>query len=91
MNAAGESYLRLWDADGCIEMNQAYEIQEYIPNSLAIGDDGGCDALIYINIDNNTGLYIASFAVLEEWEYIASSLERFLVFGEGIETYKKWA
>nr|WP_317358938.1 hypothetical protein [uncultured Tyzzerella sp.] len=29
-------YLRLWGAEGCIEMNCAYEIQRYIPNSLAI-------------------------------------------------------
>lgn len=37
----GESYIRIWGAPGCMEMNDAYNIQKYIPNSLAIGDDEG--------------------------------------------------
>jgi hypothetical protein len=91
MQVAGEYYLRLWDVDRCIDLNQAYNIQEDIPTSLAIGSDGGGSVLIYMNIDNNFGLYLAPLACLyepaDDCEYIAPSLERFLVFAEGIDAY----
>ena len=32
---------------GCIEMNEAYDIQGFMLASLAIGDDEGGNALIY--------------------------------------------
>lgn len=35
------SYIRIWGAAGCSEMNAAYHIQDYIPHALAIGDDEG--------------------------------------------------
>ena len=44
-----EKYIRIWGAVGCIEMNEAYHIQKYIPNSLAIGDDECGNVVLYAN------------------------------------------
>jgi hypothetical protein len=75
MEVAGDRYLRFWDVDSCIELNQAYNIQEDIPTSLAIGDDGGTSVLIYMSIDNNFGLYLAPLGCFyepaDDCEYIS--------------------
>ncbi|MFR4987277.1 MAG: hypothetical protein ACLUCH_07775 [Lachnospirales bacterium] len=47
-----DKYLRLWRTDGFIEMNCCYEIQKYIPNSLAIGDNEEGSAILYLNHNN---------------------------------------
>ena len=38
-------------------MNEAYNIQQYISKSLAIGDDECCNALLYANGHNGFGLF----------------------------------
>lgn len=53
-----EKYIRIWGANGCIEMNNAYHIQKYIPNSLAIGDDECGNAVLYANGNNGWGVYM---------------------------------
>ena len=85
----GEKYIRIWGANGCIEMNDAYHIQKYIPNSLAIGDDECSNAVLYANGNNGFGVYMVSFSDLgvEEMVYIADSLEEFLVNEEGIDIF----
>ena len=45
VNVSDQMYIRIWGASGCIEMNEVYEVQKYLPNSLAIGDDEGGGAL----------------------------------------------
>lgn len=79
-------YLRVWGASGCIEMNEAYNIQKYIPQSLAIGDDEGGNALIYATGANGFGLYAAAWNDLEveEMKYISDSLTSLLVSGKGV-------
>ena len=52
-----KKYLRIWGAAGCMEMNEAYNIQQYISKSLAIGDDECCNALLYANGHNGFGLF----------------------------------
>ncbi len=47
INVKNEIYIRIWGPTDCIEMNEAHDIQKYIPNSLAIGDDEGGIAIIY--------------------------------------------
>ena len=85
----GEKYIRIWGANGCIEMNDAYHIQKYIPNSLAIGDDECSNAVLYANGNNGFGVYMVSFGDLgiDEIVYIADSLEAFLVNEEGIDIF----
>ena len=84
-----EKYIRIWGASGCIEMNSAYNIQKYIPDSLAIGDDECSNAVLYANGANGFGVYMVSFGDLDadEMVYIADSLEAFFVKEEGIDIF----
>ena len=84
--------LRLWGAKGCIEMNEAYHIQQYIPNSLAIGDDECCNVLLYAEGEKGFGLYIVSLSDLEEnaMVNIADSLKTFLVDGIGLNVFNSY-
>ncbi len=84
-----KKYIRIWGANGCVEMNDAYYIQKYIPRSLAIGDDECCNVVLYAYGKNGFGIYIVPFNDLdvEEMIYIADSLESFFVNGEGVDTF----
>ena len=86
-----EKYIRIWGADSCIEMNEAYYIQENIPNSLAIGDDEGGNALIYTTGHKGFGLYVIAFNNLDvdELQYVSSSLSHLLINNVGIDIIKK--
>lgn len=82
-----QRYIRIWGAEGCIEMNEAYSIQNYIPKSLAIGDDEGGNAIIYATGEYGFGLYAVAFNDLEYdgLIYISKSLKRLLIDLEGLE------
>jgi len=84
-----KKYIRIWGASGCIEMNTAYCIQKYIPNSLAIGDDECCNILLYAYGYEGFGVYMVSLSDLdiEEMVFIADSLEDFLVNEKGVEIF----
>lgn len=85
-----DKILRIWGASGCIEMNEAYNIQKYLPRSWAIGDDEGGYAIVYaIGDDDETGVYAVSFSDLDDNEkiFIAPSLFDFLTKGTGITTF----
>ncbi|MEI5907331.1 SMI1/KNR4 family protein [Bacillus spongiae] len=88
INVSNQMYIRIWGASGCIEMNEAYEVQRYLPNSLAIGDDEGGGALIYLHGKEGFGLYHNRFADLdiEEAVRIAPSLTELLVNNVGVNT-----
>ncbi|MDD4049356.1 MAG: SMI1/KNR4 family protein [Clostridia bacterium] len=90
INVDNEKYIRIWGATGCVEMNEAYSIQEYIPKSLAIADDEGGNALIYVIVDNSLKLCKVAFNDLDvdELQEISSSLEDLLVNEVGIEVVK---
>lgn len=79
--------IMIWGVDRCIEMNNAYEIQQYIPKSLAIGDDGYGNALIYATGERGFGLYVIALNDLEidELQYVASSLSDLLINNVGID------
>jgi hypothetical protein len=90
INVYGEKYIRIWGADGCIEMNDAYYIQENIPNSLAIADDEGGNALIYTTGEKGFGLYVIAFNDLDvdELQYVSNSLSNLLINNVGIDVIK---
>ncbi|UZQ49373.1 SMI1/KNR4 family protein [Clostridium kluyveri] len=90
INVDGKKYIRIWGADGCIEMNDAYNIQANIPNSLAIADDEGGNALIYTTGEKGFGLYVIAFNDLDvdELQYVASSLSDLLIKNIGIDVIK---
>ncbi|BBB66586.1 hypothetical protein UNDYM_2333 [Undibacterium sp. YM2] len=83
-----KNYVRIWGPLRCIEMNEAYQIQKYISNSLAIGDDEGGKALIPITGKQGYGLYITGFGDLDadSAEFIAPTLHSFFVDGVGVNT-----
>lgn len=84
-----KKYIRIWGANGCIEMNAAYGIQKYIPSSLAIGDDECCNVLLYANGHEGFGVYMVSLSDLdiEEMVFIADSLEDFFVKEKGLDVF----
>lgn len=85
-------YIRIWDAEWCVEMNDAYAIPEFSPNSLAIGDDEGGKFLIYLVGDKGYGLYLSECGNLgsEEAEFISKTLTDFLLKGGGVNTILYW-
>ncbi|HDR6310635.1 TPA: SMI1/KNR4 family protein [Bacillus cereus] len=87
INVNNEIYIRIWSPEGCIEMNEAHNIQKYIPNSLAIGDDEGGKVLLYANGNEGFGLYMVDFGDLhiEEAIKISPSLKLLLMDGVGVE------
>jgi hypothetical protein len=88
LQVSKQMYIRIWGAAGCLELNEAYHIQKYIPNSLAIGDNEGGSALVYLTGTNGFGLYIIGFGDLDANEavFITTSLEDLLVRNIGIDT-----
>ncbi|AGB83056.1 hypothetical protein D781_2813 [Serratia sp. FGI94] len=83
----GDSYIRIWGVSGCLEMNESYDFQKYIPHSLAIGDDEGGKALFYANGNNGFGLYIVGFGDLDinDATFVSESLYKLLIDGKGAE------
>lgn len=87
INVNNEMYIRIWSPSGCIEMNEAHNVQKYIPNSLAIGDDEGGNVLIYLEGKDGFGLYMLGFGNLdiEDAVLIAPTLRDLLVNNKGID------
>ncbi|CAH02162.1 uncharacterized protein KLLA0_B05269g [Kluyveromyces lactis] len=83
----GKSYIRIWGAEGCIEMNESYHIQKYIPNAIAIGDDEGGQVIFYATGDDGYGLYKVGFGNLdiEDAVFISNSLYDLLMKGNGTD------
>jgi hypothetical protein len=46
-----ESYLVLWSAEELVELNQAYNVKEFISNIILIGSDGAEDAFGFDTIN----------------------------------------
>ncbi|MDM5153725.1 SMI1/KNR4 family protein [Bacillus sp. DX1.1] len=86
INVNNEIYIRILGPTDCIEINEAHNVQNYIPNSLAIGDDEGGKALLYADGKEGFGFYIVDFGDLdiEEAIKISPSLKALLVDGIGI-------
>ncbi len=86
----GGAFLRIWGAAESVAMNEDYEVQRYLPQGLAVGDDGGGNAVIYLNSGSSSGVFLCDFGALDEEEmrFLASSLEDLLTRGIGIEVLK---
>ena len=82
-----ESYIRIWGGRGCIEMNDSYNIQKYIPGALAIGDDEGGEVIFYAQGNHGYGLYLVGFGNLNVNDaiFISDSLKSLLIRGQGID------
>ncbi|MFS1514345.1 SMI1/KNR4 family protein [Chengkuizengella sp. SCS-71B] len=84
--------IRIWGItgmNGVIELNAAYEVQQNIPDSLVIGDDGGDMALLFFNGSDGFGLYLTGFGDLDEETAIKISptLSDFFINKVGVENF----
>jgi hypothetical protein len=84
--------IRFWAPAGVLEMNDAHELQRYIPHAIAVGDDEGGMAFVFMTGRNGRGLYRLSFADPDPMEavFIAESVEALLVSGVGIDRLFAW-
>lgn len=84
-----ESYIRIWGASGCVEMNSSHKIQYYIPKSLAIGDDEEGKVIFYAEGKNGFGLYKVGFGDLDinDAEFVSPSLSALLIDGVDAEVF----
>ena len=80
-----EEFIRIWGAAGCLEMNEAYEITDNIPNCIGIGDDERGNALIWY--PSGEGLYLAGFGCLDidEAKFVSPNLKSLLHDAVGAE------
>ncbi|MFD0590082.1 SMI1/KNR4 family protein [Paenibacillus sp. GCM10027627] len=87
ISVKNEMYIRIWGPITCIEMNEAYSIQKYIPSSLAIGDNEGGKALIYLSGKKGLGLYLVGFGDLDYADavFVASSLKDLFISKTGVK------
>ena len=81
--------LGIWGADKGVELNQGYYIQKYIPDGIAIGDNGGGKALLYANGKKGFGLYLVDFGDLDKEEliYVSKSLKNLLLKEIGMDIF----
>lgn len=84
--------IRFWSPAGVMEMNEAHELQKYLPHALAVGDDEGGMAFVLTTGGNGRGLYRLSFADPDPTVavFIAGSIQALLVFGDGIDRLFAW-
>lgn len=80
-------FLRIWGPAGCIDMNDAYNIQKEIPESLALGDNEGCGFLILLADEAQPGIYLirTSYINRKGAIYLAKNLSDLLVKGENLK------
>jgi hypothetical protein len=71
-------YLRLYGPSHCIEMDEAYSISVRIPGAIAIGDNGGGEAIVFLP---GKGIHRTGYGALDpdEVQFVAGSLEELLV------------
>lgn len=80
-----EQYFRIWGPSGCIEFDEAYLIQKYLPGSFAFGDDEGGSMLIILDGNEGEGIYKVGFGDLdlEGCKFVARNIRSLLIDGIG--------
>lgn len=88
----GRGCIRFWAPAGVLELNVAHELQRYIPEAIAVGDDEGGMVFVFMTGQDGTGLYRLSFADPDPAEavFIAESVEALLLRGVGIDRLFAW-
>ena len=79
--------ITLLEAEDIQQRNIDYEVKEYLPNFLMIGDNGGGVAILMDN--KNQNIFAVGMGVMSEdsLEKISSSLEDFLLVKKGLFNY----
>ncbi|SFU44058.1 SMI1/KNR4 family protein [Butyrivibrio sp. INlla21] len=73
------SYLMLWDKEDIEELNDDYEVNEFLNDSILIGSDGGDTAY---GIDRTGRFFSVPFIGMsnDEMEYLGDSFTEFLEY-----------
>lgn len=81
--------ITLLEAEDIQQRNIDYEVKEYLPNFLMIGDNGGGVAILMDN--KNQNIFAVGMGVMSEdsLEKISSSLEDFLLVKKGMFNYQQ--
>lgn len=45
--SVGDYYVSIWPAEEVLELNEGYEVRQYVPGLLAFGTDGGGEAFAF--------------------------------------------
>lgn len=78
---------RVWDVDGCLEMNEAYDVKRSLPGALAVGDNEAGALLVYLSSVRKPGLYRVSLGDMDvdSAVWIAESLDELLFEAKNVE------
>ena len=73
------SYLVIWSIDEIIELNEEYEVEEYMPNLIYFGSDGG-DMAYAFDKENNMEIIEIPFDSIhiEDKELLGKNFEEFI-------------
>lgn len=84
--------VRFWSPMGVVEMNEAHDLQSYLPSGVAVGDDEGESTYVLMDGLEGDGIYRTSFADpdLGEAVFIAPTFTDLLVRGVGRERLFDW-
>jgi hypothetical protein len=76
----GNSYLILWLAEELLEMNKAYEVEEYDPGLFLFGSDGGGEAYAFDTRMDSKPIVSVPFVGMELQlaRFMASNFREFL-------------
>ncbi|MDR3638875.1 MAG: SMI1/KNR4 family protein [Isosphaeraceae bacterium] len=78
--------LRILGPEGCIELDEAFDVRANLPGAYLIGDDCGGHMVMYYEGDCGPGVYQCDDSVLEPGDmiWVAPSLSALLCDGEGV-------
>lgn len=78
---------RVWGVNGCLEMNEAYDVKRSLPGALAVGDNEAGALLVYISSARKPGLYRVSLGDMDADSaiWIADSLDELLFEAKNVE------
>ncbi|MDI9862290.1 SMI1/KNR4 family protein [Flectobacillus roseus] len=85
----GEQNLRLWNFDEILEINEEYEIFEYLPKTLGIGDNGSGEFIAIEKLKNRKIRIVLSPFIIEQDAHIEIG-NSFTNFLERLEDGIEW-
>lgn len=78
---------RVWGVNGCLEMNEAYDVKGSLPGALAVGDNEAGALLVYLSNDRKPGLYRVRLGDMDADSalWIAESLDELLFEAKNVD------
>jgi hypothetical protein len=85
----GPEYVRLWDMDELIEINNAYNIFRHLPHTLGIGTNAGGDFIAFENLNGIIRVVLSPFIDLDP-QYHTEIGNSFTDFLQRMDNGKEW-